>query len=155
MKYVQFFCRIFQFLISIVTFLWHLRNPKRLMDFRFGIHNHKIWASDLPGVQKWYRFGQWLSQNHLVRFGRSMKFKVPGTTLTRWFWLNQWPNRCHFCTPGKSEAHILWLWKPNRKSMTRLGFLRSQREVTIEIKNWKIPKHNWTYFTTHIRLITI
>ena len=29
-----------------------LRNPTRVMDFRFGFHNHKILASDLPGVQK-------------------------------------------------------------------------------------------------------
>ena len=75
-------------------------------------------------------------------------------SLTRWFWLNQWPNRYHFCTPGKSEAHISWLWKQNRISMTRLGFLRCQRKVAIEIQNWKIPKKNWTYFTTHIWLKT-
>ena len=67
----------------------------------------------------------------------------------------QWRNRCHFCKPGKSEAHFLWLWKPNRKSMTSLGFLRSQRKVIIEIKNWKIAKKNLTYFTTHIWLKTI
>ena len=78
MKYVKFLFGIFQFLISIVTYLWDLRNPKRVMCFRFGFHNHRRLASDLPGVQKGYRFGHWLSQNHLVRFGRSLKFKIPG-----------------------------------------------------------------------------
>ena len=49
---------------------------------------------------------------------------------------------------------ILWLWKPNRKSLKRLGFLRCQRKVTFEIQNRKISKKKWTYFTTHIWLKT-